>query len=258
MNMEAPGPVLQALLFASARLFALFLTFSLLDAGGVKGMVRAAFIISLSSLVVPHLVQSLPAGLDMVHALVLLTKETALGALMGYFANQIFWAVQSVGSIVDQQSGIGMASVIDPINNSQEGPTPGMLNQLLINLMLAGGGFLGLMRAVYDSYLAWPVFSMAPRFDGFFERAAIQQWASLSETVVRWCAPALVMMMFVEIALGLVQRFLTTLNVFFFSQVLKVAMALFVFVLLIASSWDTLVSTMDPQAMVRLLFKTRP
>jgi type III secretion protein T len=255
VNEASATVLLHALLFASARLFALFLTFGLLDAGNLKGLQRTAFVISLSLVVVPPMVVAMPPALDMVQIVALLAKEVAIGAFMGYFANQVFWAVQSVGSIIDQQSGIGMAAMIDPVNRNQEGPTPGFLTQVVTNLMLASGGFLALLGAVYESYAVWPVFSALPHMGDFIAQMATRQWSSLSEIVLRWCAPAIVMMMFVEIGLGLIQRFLTTLNVFFFSQSLKVVMAVFMLTLMLASSWDTLASTMNPQAMVRMLFK---
>jgi type III secretion protein T len=150
VNEASATVLLHALLFASARLFALFLTFGLLDAGNLKGLQRTAFVISLSLVVVPPLVVAMPPALDVVQIVALLAKEVAIGAFMGYFANQVFWAVQSVGSIIDQQSGIGMAAMIDPVNRNQEGPTPGFLTQVVINLMLASGGFLALLGAVYE------------------------------------------------------------------------------------------------------------
>jgi len=243
--------LLNAVLLASARLFALFVTFAMLDAGGVKGPMRAAFVMTLSVVVVPHLLPSMHHPLDMIETVAVLAKETMLGALMGYFANQLFWAVQGIGSLIDQQTGIGMAAIIDPVSNNQDGPTPGMLNALLINVMLASGGFLGLLGAVYDSFRIWPVLSYWPQIDARLEHALLFQWKTFTELIVRWSAPVIAMLMIVEFGLGLIQRFLTTLNVFFFSQCLKIAMAIFMMSLMIASAWDTLIGTMTPESMVR-------
>lgn len=253
--MESLLHLVQALVFASTRLFALFLVFSMLESGGVKGVTRISIVFGLGMIIVPQLIASMPAQLDVLDSVRVLTKEVMLGALMGYFANQLFWAVQSVGALIDQQTGVGMAAVIDPVLRDQEGPTPGMLNQLLINVMLASGGFLGLLGAVFDSFRVWPVFSDWPSVDEHLASLLLTQWSSFTELIVRWAAPVLMALMVVELGLGLLQRYLTTLNVFYFSQCIKIMVAVFMLVLIIASSWETIAGAMPPERMVRWLLR---
>ena len=247
---------LKALLFSAARLMAFFTVFSLLDAGNVKGATRAAVVLGLAASVVPLVYAAMPPALSPAAVLGLAAKEAMLGGLMGFAANQLLWTVQSVGALIDQQTGIGTAAMIDPVNASQDGPTPGFLNTVFVNVLLSSGAFLGLLGAVFDSYRLWPVFAFWPRLDQRLEWLAAAQWHSLSELTVRVAAPVILALLVVELGLGLMQRYLTTLNVFFFSQALKILLATFMLALMVASSWDLLLSTMNPARAVRALWAT--
>lgn len=246
---------LKALAFASARLMAFFAVFSLLDAGNIKGVVRTAIVLALAVVVVPPVYGGMPSQLSMEQTLALMAKEAFLGGLTGFAANQLLWVVQSVGALIDQQTGIGTAGMIDPVNNNQEGPTPGLLNTVFTNLLLASGGFLGLLGVVFDSYTLWPVFSYWPQLDQRLEWLAAAQWRSLSELTVRIVSPTIMVLLLVELGLGLMQRYLTTLNVFLFSQGLKVAIGLFMLALVLTAFWDSVLGEMGPERMVRMLWR---
>ncbi len=246
---------LKALVFASTRLMAFFAVFSLLDSGNLKGVVRMAVVLALALMVAPPVYQSMPAQLTMLQTLGLIAKESMLGGLMGFAANQLLWTVQSVGALIDQQTGIGTAGMIDPVNNTQEGPTPGFLNTVFVNLLLASGAFLALLRTVFDSYALWPVFSYLPRIDQRLEWLASTQWRSLSELTVKIVSPVILVLLLAELGLGLMQRYLTTLNVFLFSQGLKIVVGLFMLALVLASFWDSMLAEMDPQRMIRALWR---
>lgn len=246
---------LKALLFASARLMAFFAVFSLLDSGNIRGVVRMAVVLSLALMVVPLVYPAMPVRLTALQTLGLMAKEGLLGGLMGFAANQLLWVVQSVGALIDQQTGIGTAAMVDPVNNAQEGPTPGLLNTVFVNLLLASGSFLALLRAVFDSYALWPVFSHWPRIDERIEWLVTMQWRSLTDLTVKIVSPVILALLVVELGLGLMQRYLTTLNVFLFSQGVKIVVGLFMLALVLASFWDTVLAELDPQRMIRALWR---
>jgi type III secretion protein T len=246
---------LKALAFASARLMALFAVFSLLDSGNVKGVVRMAIVLSLALMVAPLVYGPMPAQMPMEQVLALMAKETLLGGLMGFAANQMLWVVQTVGSLVDQQTGVGTASMIDPVNNAQEGPTPGLLNTVFVNLLLASGGFLGLLGLVFDSYTLWPVFSYWPQLDQRLEWLVSAQMRSLLDMAVRIVSPVILVLLLAELGLGLAQRYLSTLNVFLISQGLKIVLGFFMLSLVLAGFWDTVLGEMNPQRAVKALWR---
>ena len=246
---------LKALAFASARLMALFAVFSLLDSGNVKGVVRMAVVLSLAMMVAPLVYGPMPAQMPMEQVLALMAKETLLGGLMGFAANQMLWVVQTVGGLIDQQTGVGTASMIDPVNNAQEGPTPGLLNTVFVNLLLASGGFLGLLGLVFDSYTLWPVFSYWPQLDQRLEWLVAAQVRSLFDMAVRIASPIILVLLLAELGLGLAQRYLSTLNVFLISQGLKIVLGFFMLSLVLAAFWDTVLGEMNPQRALKALWR---
>lgn len=244
---------LKALLFSAVRLQAMFIAFSLLQSANVKGVVRMALVICLAGVVTPLVYAQMPRSMDLGWCAAVIAKEALLGWLMGFAANQVFWAVQSLGSLLDQQTGIGMASVIDPVSGHQDGPTPGFLNTVMVNLLVSSGAFLGVLGAVFESYRNWPVFSYWPSLDAHWQALAAGQASLLAQTMVCMAAPLIGLLLLVELGLGLLQRYLTTLNVNVFSQSLKIGMATFMLMLMLVSATDTLFDLQAPERAVRQL-----
>lgn len=201
----------------------------------LTGICRRAFIVALA---LPLFLPMYTKGLELLHsepiALILgiAIKEILLGILMGWLSNFIFYAAQSVGFLIDTQRGASMASLFDPLSNSQTSPLGDFLLKFVMVLALLTGGFLGFMKIIYWSYEKIPIFSTFDLFkiDGiqFFNE---HMGGNLFEKIVLLGGPIFFILFLSEFGLGLVTRFAPQLNVFFLSMPIKSELAMFFFIL---------------------------
>lgn len=222
---------LLALVFATARLQIALAIIPLFAKGVVPGLARTGIGVAFSLLLVPPLSAQLAAqgmpGVLSIAGIVL--KEGMLGFLLGYAVACLFWGVEAIGFLVDNQRGASIASTLNPLTGNDSSPLGILFNQAFIVYFLVAGGLFVFLTLFYESHHLWPVLSFNPDFPA--EGSVI--FAGLFESVIRLglllSAPVLVAMLLAEIGLALVSRFAPQLQVFFLAMPVKSAVAFFVF-----------------------------
>ena len=232
MDMEAFRHVLFAILVTSPRIVAAFGVIPFMGKQILHGMTRNSIVLSfaipLFPMVLPGVPKDMPA-LPLLAAVIL--KEAIVGLMLGFVAGIIFWAAESVGYFIDNQRGATMANVFDPMTGTQTSPLGSLLLQLTAVLFFAGGGFLVLLSAIYESYRLWPIFSFFPRFDAGFSEFFLGQADLLMQLTVLLGGPIVIALFVSEMGLGLINRFAPQLNVFFLSMPIKSGIAIFLLIL---------------------------
>lgn len=218
---------MHALVFASARLIAMFSVLPLFSQQMLPGLVRSVFLLTLSFTLVPIVhadMQALqPSALE---TLLITAKESFIGIVMGMIGASLFWAVEGAGFLIDNQRGASLASIVDPLSGNQTSPMGLFLLQAFLTYFVAIGGITILLGGLYASYEIWPVFSFMP--DISLDRSVIfiERLDWLMRTAFILCAPVMIAMFLTELAVGLIGRFTPQLNVFFISMPLKSAVAM--------------------------------
>ncbi|MBK5415426.1 type III secretion system export apparatus subunit SctT [Pseudomonas sp. TH31] len=159
------------------------------------------------------------------HYLVLIAGELSIGLLMGFCAAIPFWAMDMAGFLIDTLRGASIASIINPLLGQESSLFGILFTQIFGVLFLVSGGFNQLIAGIYHSYTVLPpgeVFHFGPGFLEFLSR----QWQLTYELCLRFAMPAIVAILLVDMALGLVNRSAQQLNVFFLSMPIKSAFAL--------------------------------
>ncbi len=238
MNFEQVKPFLDNLTIlwvCCSRILGFCSVFIFFSSQYLTGTARRAIIVALAFPLFPQLYIE---GLKQLYTnpIVLLfgisMKEVLLGMVLGWLSNFIFYAAQSVGFLIDTQRGASMASLFDPLSNSQTSPLGDFLLKFVMILALVTGGFLGFMRVFYWSYEKIPVFTA---FD-FFQIHGTQFFndhmgSQLFTKIVLLGGPIFFILFLSEFGLGLVTRFAPQLNVFFLSMPIKSELAMFFFIL---------------------------
>ena len=164
-------------------------------------------------------------------------KELLLGMLIGSVVMVVFWGIQAVGHFIDNQRGATMASTLDPFVGEQASPLALFMMQSLVAVFFCTGLFLGFLKGIYMSYVAWPATSFWPTMDRQVVDFLVAQFALISGVAVLVGGPVVIAMFFAELGLGFISRFAPQLNVFFLSMGVKSAVAALVLVLF----WTTLI-----------------
>jgi type III secretion protein T len=224
---ESSAAVLLTVAVLSARIGTALLMFPMFSAGSLPTSVRATITAGLSICLLPVIgmgpMRAL-AGMDATVLSALLAKEVAIGFGLGLVGSIGFWAVHSAGVIIENQAGLSMAVIIDPLGGQEDSLLGGFLVQVLSVLFLVSGGLLSMLGALYESFRVWPVDNLAPRLDAtLWLDATLQAFRWMSELALRAAAPFVLLMLMVEVGLGLLGRYAPQFSVFFLALPLKAA-----------------------------------
>ena len=237
-------------LFASTmltlpRLVAMFIVVPFFSGRMLTGIVRNGLLLMLAIFMSPLAGEMpvMPVGTWVLIA----GKEALIGLLLGLGFGIFIWAIQSVGDLIDFQTGSSNASFFDPAAGHENGPTGEFLGWLVITLFVAGGGLLSMLSVLVDSYRLWPVMSFFPDLGVVLEQFAVRQGDTLFLWIVKLASAVILVLLLVELGMGLVSRAAPQLNVFVFAQPLKSLLATLMLALLGFFVYESLQEFLRPE-----------
>lgn len=206
-----------ALVFA--RVAALMVTAPLFRGKNVPAMVKMGLSLLVALLLLPVL--SLPADLPLTiwELLSLLLREALVGLSMGFFVQLFFLAVGVAGQLIDTEMGFHMASVLDPLSDSQMPLIGNLFSMLSMLLYLSLHGHLLLFRAIADSYQLLPLGTL----DFITNVAAIiNACTRLLALSVQIALPVIGASLFTSLMFGIMAKSVPQMNVFIVGMPLKI------------------------------------
>jgi type III secretion protein T len=227
------------------RLLAIFAIAPFFAGNMISGLVRNGIVLVLAIFMSP-VASDLPT-LTLGGWALIAAKEAFIGVLLGLGFGIFVWAIQSVGDLVDFQTGSASAPFFDPVGGHEGGPTGQFLGWVVITLFVSAGGLLAMLRVIVDSFRLWPVGSFYPRFGDVLEQFAIRQGDTLFLWTVKLAAPVIFVLLLVELGIGLVGRVAPQLNVFVFSQPVKSVLANLMLLLFLYFLYDSLQEFLKPE-----------
>jgi len=226
------------------RLFAIFAVVPFLSGGMMTGIVRNGLLLMLAIFMSPAAGAMPEVGIGT--WVLIAGKEALIGLLLGLGFGIFIWAIQSVGDLIDFQTGSGNASFFDPVGGHENGPTAEFLGWLVITLFVAAGGLLALIGVIVDSYRLWPVASFFPDVGQVLQEFAVRQGDTLFLWVVKLATPVILVLVLVELGVGLIGRVAPQLNIFVFSQPLKSLLATLMLLLFLFFVYESLREFLRP------------
>lgn len=210
------------------RILGLFIAVPLFARQILPGMLRYGLAGGLGLLAAPPLlaqVGQIPDGLGLA---LLVTKEAALGFLLGFVLALPFWAFEAAGFFIDNQRGASIAATLNPLTGNDSSPLGQLFNQAFIVFVLVSGAFGLLLQVLYLSFELWPVLHWRPALPADGAAEWLGQLDALVRTAILWASPVIVAMFLAELGLALVSRFAPQLQVFFLAMPIKSALAVLV------------------------------
>lgn len=157
-------------------------------------------------------------------------EELGIGVLLGFSAAISFWALDMAGFIVDTMRGASMAGVFNPLLGAQSSPIGSLFSQLAVVLFMVLGGFHALLHSLFTSYQ-----QLSPgqpwHWDNGFLPLLQLLWKQLYVQGIGFAMPAIVMMVLIDLALGLINRSVQQLNVFTLSMPIKSVIVLLMLII---------------------------
>lgn len=213
------------------RPLGVFLLMPLFSTGNLGGMLtRNALLLMIALPLVPVYTEWPVPAAGAWGFFILAAGELCIGLVIGFCAAIPFWALDMAGFIIDTMRGSSMASVLNPLLGQQSSLFGLLFTQVFGVLFLMSGSFNELMRAIYHSYQTLPPgggLHYGPDALAFIS----QQWQLMYELGIRFAMPAMVVILLVDMAMGLINRSAQQLNVFFLAMPIKSAFALLMLII---------------------------
>ncbi|HEX5388577.1 MAG TPA: flagellar biosynthetic protein FliR [Burkholderiaceae bacterium] len=139
-------------------------------------------------------------------------QQLAIGIAIGLSVRVVFAAVEMAGEIIGLQMGLNFAGFFDPTTNSQSSSAGRFFGNLSMMLFVVLNGHLMLIQAVNASFTTFPI-GGDPL--GSLRTLRLHELGAIIFTYGLWIAlPMIGMLLFINVALGIISRIAPQMNVF--------------------------------------------
>jgi flagellar biosynthetic protein FliR len=166
-----------------------------------------------------------PAGVSVMQAVVLLAGEAIYGFALGLIVMLLYSVVQLTGNVIEQQMGLTMAEIVNPLTDEETGPLASLLEMIFLLLFLSANGhhlFLLILSKSYSAFPAGTLPALSTLVGAVAETGSVMFVASL-----RLAAPLLTAFLILMVALALLARLIPEMDIFFMGMPLQAALGLF-------------------------------
>ncbi|POF28212.1 flagellar biosynthetic protein FliR [Roseibium marinum] len=228
--------VVAAFMLMFARLGTMIMLLPALGESSIPMRFRLTIALALTLVLYPVAGPQYPAELtaDPMRLLLLLGGELAIGFGIGLCARMITSVLQIAGVIVANQSGMAFALGTDIANEGQQGALYGnFLSILGITLVFVTDSHYLVIAALYDSFEIFPPGITPPVGD--FSKNATETVAHVFSIAARVSAPFLVVGLVFYFGLGLLNKLMPQMQIFFIAMPVNIAIGLLMFMVLLTT-----------------------
>lgn len=179
--------------------------------------------------------QALMPALSGWHLVLLGVKEALVGLVMAFVASPVFWVAEAVGTYIDDLTGYNNVQMSNPSQGQQSSLMATLMSQCASVAFWTLGGMTFLLGALFQSYKLWPLDSVTPAPAELVQLFVMQQTDSLMESVAKLAAPALLLLLLVDVGLNLVSKTAQKLDLVSLAQPIKGGLAVLMVALLIGT-----------------------
>ncbi|WP_254869502.1 flagellar biosynthetic protein FliR [Thalassospira lucentensis] len=174
-----------------------------------------------------------PQPADAASLLLALGYEITVGLFFALFAQVMLAGLQTAGGIIAYLSSMANAFSADPLSGAQSAVTGNLLLQIGIVLLFATGMDHLMIQALFESYSLFPPGGVLPVGDmsEFFAHAISGSFMIAAQI----SAPFLIVALVLQIALGLLNKLMPQLPVFFVAMPVQIGLALLLLTLALPS-----------------------
>jgi type III secretion protein T len=216
---------------SSARFAFVFLMVPLFSQQVMPATVRNSLIITFGLVSYTLHADFIPRELSSAGWIIMLIKEAAAGAILGFFFGSVLWAMSAAGELIDTKVGATMGQLVDPLSGSQTSLTAILLSRFSQIVFVTAGGLTLMVGTIMESYAIWPIgpdpVVLNPASVVYFEL----EFGRLIMLAFIFAAPVLTVLYVIDIGMGFLNRFAQQFNVFSLSMPIKAAGAVIMLIL---------------------------
>ncbi len=194
------------------RILAVFTTAPVLSSRAIpiRARIGLSFLIALAAQA--GLTEQQAVAIDGPYALSAITQQLAVGLAIGFAVRILFAAIELAGETIGFQMGLGFAAFFDPSMNSQSSAVARFFGHMAALLFVVLNGHLLVVMAVVKSFESFPVQQEPLRALGKLKMHELG--AELFSSAFWIALPLIGVLMFVNLALGIVSRVAPQMNIY--------------------------------------------
>jgi type III secretion protein T len=172
----------------------------------LPGPARIVLALLVAALVWPA-VEPLAVSPSMGLLLVLLAKESIVGAGIGFLAALPFRAVESAGRLVDGLRGANLAELLSPELGARTSPTAELYLRIATLWFLAAGGYRVVLLGLADSFVRLPIgVGLGSATPAAFLETVLRATAGVLSGALSIALPALAALLLADLTIGAIGR----------------------------------------------------
>jgi flagellar biosynthesis protein FliR len=191
-------------LLVLARILGLFLQAPILSSRNLPGILKMALAIAISIVVMMVLPAYQPLPSYLLPYVFLALIEYGYGALIGFGANFMFWAIQSAGEFAGVQAGLSFASTMNPFIKSNVNPFGTLFLNIATISFLILGGHRYLLDAFITSFKILPLGTIY--FSENLAKGMIDLSANFFIVTLQLSLPLVIVLFMVDLAIGYINK----------------------------------------------------
>ena len=189
---------------------------------------RVFFAICLATFMVKLVPYPINFPVDFTMLMFLVAKEVLLGFSIGMFANFFVEIVKFAGAQASHMVGLQMASLIDPTTSEQTEAMPELFHIIALLLILSINGHHFFLRALFDSLFLIPI----TEFN--YSSELVPQMTTIASNIIilgiRTAAPIIIIVFFVRIIIGIMNRLVQEADIFSVILVLNILIGFYILI----------------------------
>lgn len=166
-----------------------------------------------------------PSGISTIAVGLLLVGESIYGFGLGLIVTLLFSVVRLSGCIIEQQMGLTMAEIMDPLSDEPTSPLVSLLEMIFILVFLSANGHHLFLLILSRSYEVFPPGTM-PAI-GTLTAAVVDTGSAMFIACLRLSAPMLAAFLVLMVALALLARLVPEMDILFISMPVRAGLGLF-------------------------------
>jgi len=159
-----------------------------------------------------------------IQAMILLGGEATYGLALGVIASALFATVKLAGRMIEDQMGMTMAEILDPLSDEQGLPIASLLEMVFIIAFLAANGHHLFLKVLQRSFELFPPGKM-PAI-GTLSVNILEATTTMLAAGLQLAAPVMVVLLLMLVVLAILARIVPDMDIFFISFPLRIALGL--------------------------------
>jgi flagellar biosynthetic protein FliR len=201
-----------AFVLVAARVAPLFLLAPVFSARALPAQAKVLCGVVLAVALTPLAARGQALPTDALEITALVVKEALVGLGFAFALSAIVAAVQTAAALIDTMSGLSFAALVDPFSSIQGGVFGQLYALFVAVVLISTGGDQIMIAGLAGTFEVVPL-TVTPSFE-VLGQLALDGFARVFVLALEVSAPAVIALIVVDAALGLVARAAPQLNMF--------------------------------------------